>query len=235
VVRGGGETRRKTILAFGLSFTVALMLAQPVSAGQFLIPDRQGDLGTIFFSKTLESKDVWGDNMPLVRAGYLDIESFWLSIEGSGRNLVYKFEMELYADLPDEGEALPGGIRLAEWVMWIDPAPWHPVDNPVGSLFVMKVAYDGSSYTGCLLDYKSPEAPEDLKKFTHVGSVLSLSFPVDRIGDQVPDDPNVDFWWCPGVRAYYNPDLPWVVDMIDLEAAEDYGQVDYDIPWPLED
>jgi hypothetical protein len=47
VVRGGGETRRKTVIAFALSFTIALvLLAQPISAMTMIlkVPDKTGDV-----------------------------------------------------------------------------------------------------------------------------------------------------------------------------------------------
>jgi hypothetical protein len=231
VVRGGGETRRKIAIAFALPLTVALMLAQPVSAGTFLISDREGDVDFVIDSRTGEIMDV-GWNTPVARAGYFDMISYQLSeVDNS-----YTFSMELATALPLEGGALPNGIQFAEWVMYISLEPWNWALNPVPSVFKIALTYDGSTYDGYLLDYESM-ASEPVLVLDHDGTTLSFSFPVNRIGDLV-EDPNVDFWWSPIVLAYWSPPHTYGFHMVDLaDWGEDWvaapGQVWHSIPWPL--
>lgn len=227
---------RKTILAFGISFTVALMLAQPVSADTFLISDAEGDVDFVMDSQTGEVMDV-GWNTPVARAGYFDMISYQLSEVGD----IYTFSMELAAALPQEGVALARGLQFAEWVMYIDSEPWNLMLNEGHGLFKIALTYDESTYDGYLLDYESMES-EPLLSFDHDGTTLSFSFPVDRIGGRV-EDPNVDFWWTPMVLTYWSPPHTnglHMVDFADWGTTEDGdiwvttpGQVWFSIPWPL--
>lgn len=224
VVRGGGETRRKTAIALALSFTMALMmLAQPVAAGTVMaeVTDGTGDVGRNRAQKVSDPSQYWEENTPVAQAGYFDMVSTWLSQKGNK----YTFGMELAAELPQEGAALPDGIKLAEWIMWIDPAPWGPGMDPVASLFRISLYYDGSSYSAFMLDYGTMVMTPI--PFSVDGSSFQLQFSAASIS-------NLAFeWWCPGVRAWwglFGSTGAWIVDLVDFGAAP--GQVGIDLPWP---
>jgi hypothetical protein len=99
-----------------------------------VVPDMPGDLGGNYDLETCEVTTVWGDNTPVVEAGYFDALSYSLSLKGK---TTYTFGMELAAALPNEGSALPSGIKYVAWTMWIDAVPWHPVYDPTPSLFTV--------------------------------------------------------------------------------------------------
>jgi len=221
VVRGGGETRKKTAMAFALSFIIALMLAQPVSAGTMVVkvPDRTLDLFKFFYPATGEPKNGWGDNAPVVRAGYFDMVSFWLSY--SQKEKTYTFGMKLAADLPQAGDSLAPGINSVSWLLYIDPEPWTP-ENWVTSMFIIRLAYDESNYFAELMDGGANVlAP---LPFTVDGSVFQLEFSAASIGNPTT------FWWEAGVSPVWGSGGYWMVDMVDPGASP--GQVYWDIPWP---
>ena len=224
VVRGGGENRKKTAIAFALSITVALMmLAQPVSAGTItsLVEDSEGDLGFGVNPKTGGIMQQWGENTPVAKAGYLDMVSTWLSQKGK----TYTFGMELAAELPKEGSTLSGGMRLVEWAMWIDPSPYNYITNPVAPLFLIALRYDGSSYSAFILDY-STMLTESVA-FSVDGSELQLQFSTDTIGNAAFE------WWSPLVRVWWGPlgtPAYWFVDAVDLPPVDGYVYID--LPWP---
>jgi hypothetical protein len=224
VVRGGGETRRKTAIAFALSFTVALMmLAQPVSAGATMkVSDSTGDVGFGFSSKTSEIlTNPWGPGTPWVKAGYFDIASAWLSQKGK----VYTFGMELAANLPKEGSKMVG-VERAEWALWIDPSPWNVATNPVVSLFRIALVYDESLYAAELRDPSTGTLLASLP-FTVNGSTFEVEFSAASIG-------NLEVhWWCPFVRIWqglFGSAGYAFLDGIDWGTAT--GQEYYDLPWP---
>lgn len=199
------------------------MLALPVSAGPkiMVVEDTTGDVGFGVDYKESEISKVWADNTPIVQAGYFDMISTWLSQKGKK----YTFGMGLLADLPKEGVALPDGIHLAEWAVWIDPSPYHVTLNPVASLFLIALRYDGSSYSSFILDYGTMVATPVEPSI--VGSTFQLEFSASSIG-------NLAFeWWSPMVRAWWGQlgsSGYWFVDAVDFGTVD--GQVYYDLPWP---
>ncbi len=219
----GGESRRNTAIVFAMSFITALMLIQPASAGPMasVVQDPEGDLGFGVDVKTSEIPKLWADNAPISEARYLDILSTWLIQKGK----VYAFGMEVAAPMPTEGTVLPDGVKLVEWAMWIDPSPFHVTLNPVPSLFLIALRYDGSSYSAFILDYGTMiMAPA---KFTIDGFKLQLEFSSASIGSLVFE------WWSPLVRAWWGllgSSGCWFVDAVDYGSAP--GQVYYDLPWP---
>jgi hypothetical protein len=218
VVRGGGETRRKTLIAFAVSFIVAFMLVQPVSAGTMIVvSDREGDLMKSCYTDTGEPKNGWGDNAPLVKAGYFDMVSMWLGQKGK----TYTFGMKLAADLPKEGSPLPPGISAAAWILWIEPEAWTPT-NPVASAFIVYLFYDGLAYSADLLDVV-PDVTTAVP-FTVDGSIINLEFSAASIGNPS------SFWWSGGLNVFWGLGGWALVDITDPGAAP--GQVYWDIPWP---
>jgi len=214
----------KVMIALLSVIVVGLMLVPSgASAGTMVsvVQDSTGDLGFGFDPQTSEMMPVWGPGTPWVKAGYFDIASAWLSQKGS----TFSFGMELAAALPKEGSALPGGIQLAEWALWIDPSPFNVVTNPVAPLFLIALRYDGSTYSAFILDFGTMVMKS--VPFSVGGAQVQLRFSAASVG-------NLAFeWWVPFVRIWQGPlgSAGFAfVDGIDWGSAP--GQVYYDIPWP---
>ena len=211
---------RKTAIAFALSFTFALMMvAQPISAGTaIVVADRPGDVCKLYYTATGEPKNTWGDNAPIMQAGYIDMISMWLEKKGA----TYTFGMELAAALPEVGAALPSGIKALRWNMWIESAgPWDP-NNPVPMAYVIMLMYFDSSYSAALLDvgaWAFTPLP-----FSIDGSELQMKFSADLIGGLS------SFWFSYGTVVYFGAGGYWNPDNPDPGACP--GQVYWDIPWP---
>jgi len=223
VIRGGGETRKRTVIAFVASFIIALMLAMPVSAGSRVVmttvPDKTGDLGKFFNFETGEIKNTWGDNAPVVQAGYFDMVSSSLSY--SQKEKTYTFGMELAADLPQVGDSLVPGVKSAYWLFYIDPEPWTP-DNLVTSMFIVGLSYDGSTYSANLMDGGANIiAP---LPFTIDGSKFEMSVSAASLGSPTA------FWWNAGTSPLWGAGGYWMTDMTDYGTIP--GQVCFDVPWP---
>ena len=194
------------------------MLVQPVSAGTMIkVQDTEGDLAKSYYVETGEPKTGWGDNAPVVQAGYFDMVSAWLGQKGK----TYVFGMELAADLPQEGTALPPGISAAAWILWIEPEPWTPT-KPVASTFILYLLYDGSVYSAGLIDVVADVTTS--VPFAVDGPMFELTFSADSIGNPT------SFWWTGGLNVFWGAGGWAMVDAIDPGAAP--GQVYWDIPWP---
>jgi hypothetical protein len=196
-----------------------MMLAQPVSAGtSMIIPDRTGDLGNTYSWVTGEIQGKWGDKSPVGKTGYFDMVSVWFGQKGK----TYTFGMQLAADLPQAGDALPEGITLVEWNLWISLDAWEP-PAPVRDLFLIALKYDGSDYSTILLDCPTNTVIAT-PSFTIDGPTFEIEFSADTIGD-LPSTvwliPIVKVWW-PG--TFVN------TDRADPGAMP--GQVMWSIPWP---
>jgi hypothetical protein len=233
VVRGGGETRRRTLIALAISFImicpIALVLAKPVSADNVVvtIPDKKGDLGMydVFFNAANKSGGValvnvsWGDHAPMMKARYLDMVSISFGMRDEG---TYVFGMKLAADLPQAGTALPHGIKLIAWLLWLDRAPWTPSSNP-GSYYEIYLMYDGTSYS-TVLSNTATHAVTSVPS-TIEGSTFQMQISTDSIGNLA------SFWWSAATFALTNWNtLGWCTDLNDPGVAP--GQVWFDIPWP---
>ena len=214
---------RKVMVAVLSAIVVGLMLVPSgVSAGitTVVVQDRTGDLG-FGVNGTGEISKLWADNAPVAQAKYLDMASAWLSQKAK----TYTFGMELAAALPKEGSALPGGIKLVEWAVWIDPSPYNVNTNPVLPLFLIALRYDGSSYSAFVLDRGTMVTTS--VPFSIDGSKLQLQFSEASIGNRAFE------WWSPMVREWTGPlgtSGYWFVDAVDYRLNP--GQVYYDIPWP---
>jgi hypothetical protein len=157
-----------------------------------------------------------------VRVGYFDMTSVWLSQEGNR----FMFGMQLAADLPEAGTPLPYGFHRASWLMWIDPCPWNPVCDPVQTLFVVLLTYDGSNYAAELREYRTGVTLETLP-FTVQGREFRMAFSATSI-----DCPE-SFWWFPCTQVWWGPSGSsafWSLDGPDPGATP--GQTYWDIPWP---
>jgi hypothetical protein len=227
VVRGGGEEMKKALLPIAMSLMVALMLAQPVSAGYtaVVVQDRQGDVGKMYDLETCDVTVLWGENTVIADVGYFDALSYSLSLKGK----TFTFGMELAAALPDEGVALPSGIKHVAYTMWIDAAPWHPVYNPTPSLFTVVLNYDGLEYSAVLIEgEKILGNVLEILPFTVQGTRFEVQFPAASIGSLEA------FWWCPCVHVWDGPvgtEAQWWFDTADPDAYP--GQVWWNIPWSI--
>jgi hypothetical protein len=207
------------VIAFALSLTFAvMMLAQPVSAGSMMIgvDDDKGDLMKFFYPATGEPMNGWGDNAPVVKAGYFDMKYVCLAQKGK----TYTFGEILWADLPQEGDALPSGFAYAAWILWIDSQAWTPATGPV-DIFNIYLWYDGSGYSAWLKDVAT--GVETPLPFTVNGNELQIEFTAGSINNMA------SFWWSGGVYALKN-NGGYMIDIIDPNTYP--GQEYWDIQWP---
>jgi hypothetical protein len=215
---------RKSVLVMFSAIVVGMMLATPVSAGTVTIrvTDRQGDIGKLADYVTCDLKNGWGDNAPIVKAGYFDMLSYWLSY--SSKDKAYSFGMELAASLPTEGSPLPPGMKSVCWLMWIDPEPWNPAYGYNAPwLYAIALTYDGATY-GAVLMETGYNVVGSLS-FEVAGSAFEVQFSATSIGHLS------SFWWFPCPMTVWSPSgMVWDVDGPDPGAAP--GQVWWDIPWP---
>lgn len=215
---------RKTTIALTLSSMIALiMVAQPVMGATItsVVSDPEGDVGYGMNPKTGGLMQTWPDGSKVAKTKYLDMVSMSLSQKGKA----YAFGMELAGALPIEGTALPGGFNLVEWAMWIDPSPWNVLVNPVPSLYLIALRYDGAEYSCFILDYATmTTAPTP---FSVSGSKLEIQFTAASIN-------NLAFeWWSPLVRVWsgqLGTPAYWFVDAVNLPLVDGYVYID--LPWP---
>ncbi len=216
--------RRRKVTAFALPFILVLMLAQPVSATD-TIYDEVGDI-PIYWSNADGSpvSNVWSSNPPLAQVGYFDMTSYSLTLEGDH----YRFCMSVLADLPVEGEAIPSGITVGEWAMWIDPEPFNWVLNPVTPLFTIELLYDESEYSAYLVDYSSgtramipPESHEQS------GTELWIEFSADVVAGLDLEN----LWWAATTRIHTGSGT-YTFRFVDISNWDPVLQA-YDIPWPV--
>src|SRR4030042_4347545 len=170
-----------------------MLIPGSVSAGTLtmMVEDPEGGLVFGLDMKTGGLARYYTEGAPIAGAGYLDMVSTWLSLKKD----TYTFGIEAAAALPEEGSALPEGVKLVEWAMWIDPSPYNVLINPVPALFLIALRYDGSSYSSFILDYATfLTAPVS---FSVEGSTLQLRFTSAAIGVLALE------WWSPLVRAWW--------------------------------
>lgn len=212
---------RKVIVAL-MSAVVIGMLLVPSGASALTITvaqDSVGDVGIALDMKTGTIRDTLSPNAPLVKAGYFDMVSVWLSQKGK----TYTFGMELAVALPKEGTPLPNPAKLAQWDLWIDRAPY--IVDPAPPVGMIALRYDGSSYSAFVLDWAT--MVETPIPFSIDGSMLQLQFTAAQLSNEVIS------WWVPLVEIYVGPlgtGASAFIDAVDLGAVP--GQVGFDLPWP---
>jgi hypothetical protein len=217
---------RNTAMVITFSLISTLVIAMPASAGatMVVVPDSPDDFAINYDLETCEATVLWKENTALVSSGgYFDALSYSLSFKAN----TYTFGMELSAPLPDEGVALPSGLKHVAWTMWIDASPWHPVYNPTPSLFTIALNYDGANYYAVLIEgEKIIGTVLETLLFDVDGSQFQVQFSASSIGNLE------DFWWCPCVHVWAGPVntmAQWWVDTVDPGAYD--GQIWWDIPW----
>jgi len=205
-----------------LSAIVTGLLLVPSGASALttmVVQDSVGDVGIALDMKTGTIRDTLSPNAPLVKAGYFDMVSAWLSQKGK----TYTFGMELAVALPKEGTPLPNMVKLAQWDLWIDQAPY--IVDPAPPVGMIALRYDGSSYSAFVLDWAT--MVETPIPFSIDGAKLQLQFTAAQISNAVIS------WWVPLVEIYVGPlgtTASAFVDAVDLGAVT--GQVGFDLPWP---
>jgi hypothetical protein len=233
VVRGGGETRRNTAIAFALSLIVAAMMLGPqVSAGKSTVttvPDNIGDLGKYNVLLIVGPTDApvvpdpsWGDGAPVLEATYMDMVSMSIGmVHGK-----YVFSMELAGDLPQAGDPLPSGSRYAGWQWWIEDGPWDPMSTSIPKTYYwVCLELDESGYSAGIYDARNAYAYTPVP-FTIDGATFQIEIPEKLLGGLE------SFWWsaCTYLAKQNIWAWPWFTDMND--PGTDQGQVGYDFPWP---
>ena len=209
---------KSAVIGVLCAIAVGSMLAFPASAGPVTmnVADSTGDVGRNSWAHVNDPRQCWADTTVVAQTGYFDMVSTWLSQKGK----TYTFGMELAAQLPKQGSALPNPIKTAEWVLWIDPYPGSPTP-----LFRFSLYYDGSSYSAMVLDISTMVRTP--MQVTIEGSEFVVELPQDLVGD-------LDgLWWSPGVRVWWGllgSVGEWIVDVIDFGVAP--GQDGIDLPWP---
>lgn len=218
----------RRVILWLVSAAVAVALLIPGSASamndKLVVEDRLGDVAPMYTATTYDYVAVFGENSPIAQAGYFDMTSFLFSQKGS----TYTFGMEVAADLPEEGEPLPQGVTLLQYVLWLDTEAWDWSPYSVPSYFVIRLSYDGFSYHAGLYTYVVQEEGEELMAlpFGIKGSSFEVTFTADSIY------PVEEFWLFPCVCLWFG-DCPYrtYVDMIDYGAGAP-GQLWTSIPWP---
>lgn len=205
-----------------MSAVVIGLLMLPIGASALttmVVQDSVGDVGIAIDMKTGTIGDTFSPNVPLVKAGYFDMVSVWLSEKGK----TYTFGMELAVALPAEGTRLPNQVRLAQWELRIDPVPY--IIDPAPPVGMMALRYDGSSYSAFVVNW-APMIDTPIP-FSIDGSKLELQFTAAQLSSAVIS------WWVPLVEIYLGPlgtMASAFIDAVDLGAVP--GQVGFDLPWP---
>ena len=221
---------KSVVAALVSAVIVGLMLipngvcAQPTMT---TVSDAEGDLGMydVLFGAARASGRVipvvpsWGNDAPMKKVSYLDMTS--LSF-GAIDDDSYVYDVVVAGDVPQVGDALPHGIKLVAWLLWIDSPPWTP-ENPAQSMYEVWVQYDGTGYAGICRNTATRELT--FIPFTMGTSSIHIDVSKDMIGN--PEN----FYWSAATFALTNYNtLGWMVDVNDLEKVE--GQVWFDMPWP---
>lgn len=217
----------KRVIPWVVSAALAVVLLIPGSASamnvKLVVEDRLGDVAPMYTDDTYDYVAVYGPNSPIVQAGYFDMVKFLFSQKGS----TYTFGMEVAAPLPEEGDPLPQGVTLLQYVLWLDPQAWDWSPYSVPSYFVIRLSYDGSSYHAGLYTYVVQEEGEELEAlpFEITGSSFKVMFTVDSV------DGLEAFWLFPCVCAWFgNCPSRTYLDMVDYDAGAP-GQLWTSIPW----
>lgn len=216
---------RKWTVALASAIIVGLMMVSSGVSGTDVyyveVEDRVGDVSFCYDFTAIDYRTLLGENSPIVEAGYFDMTLLWFSQEGD----TYTFGMQLAADLPQEGDPLPGGMSRVQYEVWLDEDAWDWV-TPVKSHFEVYLMYDGSHYTAAL---RVPGTPDPLAylEYEIAGPKFEVRFSAADIG-------NLEEFWlgAPAVTCLMGGNIVelWP-DIIDLDAGAP-GQLWTSIPWP---
>ena len=229
------EWMRKLLLWLFSVVVVGLVLTPPVSAGKttvVTVPDKTGDLGKYNVFVTVGNSNgaaivnnTWGDNAPVLQAGYVDMVSVSFGFVKDH----YVFRMKVAGDLPQIGTKLPPGVVYLVWNLWMEDSAWT-YSNAARTLYQAWLQFDGSSYSAILMD-----ATQGWNLITLTPLPFTLvderTFEIRIFPDQIGNLGS--FWWSAGTftgfKSFTAP--PWLIDILDMGLAPD--QVWSDFPWPL--
>jgi len=186
------------------------MLAMPVSAGSKTVTfsDRQGDLANKSLYCWGQGSHVVGDpngwfsgNSPVSDAGYLDMRSGWISIDGRAVNM----GLTVASPVPTDGK-LPQGISEVRWAWLL----WTTIDTTVGSNYApygVYIIWNDNGLSAVFVDRTSGSPPYmltylDANAFSVEGSTLTASIRLASI-------PGVIAWFCETIMLSGHP---WPLD-----------------------
>lgn len=206
---------------------MTLLIPGSVSAVnlKLIVEDRLGDVSPVYTDRTYDYVTVYGENSPIIQAGYFDMRYFLFSLKGN----TYTFGMEMAADLPHEGDPLPQGVVQLEYELYLDRDAWDwgPTWEP--SYFNIRLTYDGLNYHAGLYAFAPQGQGEELMAlpFEVEGPSFEVMFTVDSV------DGLTEFWLLPVVFGWFGgcPYRTWL-DFTDYNAGVT-GQLWTSIPWPF--
>jgi hypothetical protein len=196
------ELVRRVLAALLSVIVVGLMLAMPVSAGAKTVTftDRQGDLGTAFFSAGQGSHE-WGDPLgwwsgesPIGKAGYLDMLSGWVSVRGD----TVTMGLMVASPVPTDGE-LPESVVEVMWGWFF----YQSIDvyyGGGGAPYAVYIVWDGVDFNAVLVDRTSGTLPFDLTylDFAIEGNVLTVPVSSASIAGAIA-------WFSETIASHGNP------------------------------
>jgi hypothetical protein len=220
--------RRSVLTTLCVIVVTVLMVPSGVSAQEQIVEDDVNDVPVWWDPETgATTEEPLSGNSRLSRVDYLDMVCYKLSLDPATN--VYTLWMKVSGNLPVEGDALPSGMKVVEWGLWIEDGIWNPYFNPIAPLFLIALAYDGAGYDAYVLDCQANQVVMSLEDFWCAGAELQFSFPADSIGDRE------SFYWMTSTRVWLGqPDTYGFrfADMTDWDACP--GDEGYDILWPPE-
>jgi len=221
---------RRTAIAIAASFMVALTVAQPVSAEVLttLVFDDGDDVPYFWDTQTGEAMTrPLNGNQAWVEYGYVDMTSYWLSQDLEANT--YTFGMEVAAEFPQQGDAMPSGVKRIDWVVWLHREPFNWAISPEDTTeYIVNLTFDGTGYSCSLVDYIGFHAGNILEDLdpSFDGTVFRTSFS----GGLMDDDFVESFYWTVSVRVTFGTNSCLWADSTDWYVADD--QVWDSIPWP---
>ena len=217
--------KRVTIASVSVAIASLMLIPNSVSADDMYleVEDRVGDVAFAYAYEIFDYQVLLGKGSPIVKAGYFDMTLFWFGLEDG----THTYGMQLAADLPEEGDPLPAGVRILQYMLWLDKDSWDWT-AAVESYFMVMLQYDGLEYSAALLEWPSMAVIMQLP-FAIDGPRFEVTFSADSI------DNIQSFWLCVGVLAILGDPLTrmWS-DIFDYDAGAP-GQVITSIPWPPEE
>jgi hypothetical protein len=130
VIRGGGSDLRNVMVALMSAVVIGLLLLPSGASAltTMVVQDSVGDVGIAIDMKTGTIRDTLSPNVPLVKAGYFDMVSVWLSEKGrptrSGWNWTWLFRRRARG-CPIKYDSRNGSCGLTRYrILSIQPRRW---------------------------------------------------------------------------------------------------------------
>ena len=217
VVRGGGETTRKIAVAFGASFVMLLMLAQPASAA-------------ILTGSIVDPVDanLWFNKKQAVPE-YLDILGATLTLNTETGK--FKMTMDTVGEIPAV-PALFDAIRTVawQWCFRTGEPDTHPFSHHLvtDEDYMVWVMWDGKAWSAQLWDFCHVQESGGLFQVRDI----PFGGPDDGVSVTI-DSPWMDDFqecqWAVGVKCFMSP--PLKTDGFDGSFYVDYAGINPDGKW----